>query len=1023
MKKQTGLKSLFWLTFAMPLRIMQHKKTLRGFSLIEILISLIIISLLIAAFTPIITKKLKASDISIGSFGSGSNINMTLERQVTKEDCDKYDAIFIPAAMNGGVRNLCVTKYNMGDNDLPLAKSVKKLDAANSCSEKDKGNCCWGGTTSTACGNSGNGDSDYSGCNRTVCQFQAANASCAAYAPNDENEGSWRLPSQEEINNWAGNLANLNNNKGKEGLQLCDYSSSNNGAVQCYINQGKCQTGTSSSDCLPNRIWSMTMLLADTHFSDGIDGGAFNGGGNIADAAGLSARCVLDSIAVDVSELPNGGGIKDPTTDPFYGEPKDQADCDKIVAIFIDKKMSGANRNICVSKYNVGDAGPDGFGPPVPDSFKQYIMNVSQSCTYAGSCCWKGKTTSTCGITGNAGANYSGCNRTVCQYNAANAACRQYNAFGATAVGAWRLPTSAELSVWWQHMNVLNNNKGANGLQFCTHGSVAGYVQCSYVASCFGSGSYDAYGSSTNYCMPSLNWTSTPTVVYKTEGGATATNLYAVASARCVYDGITKANNYEEDLSDYDDSNAPKDEPKSQADCDKLTAIFIHKKYAGGGRNICISKYNVGDSGPSGKGPTLPSAYSGYIVNAGQSCPYSGFCCWRGATSSPCSMTGNAGADYSGCNRTVCQFNAANEACRSWTANGKTPAGAWRLPSQNEFNSMFRYLDIINNNRGKDGLQLCTHGTSASGSVPCSYLQSCIGSGSYDAYGSSTNYCMPSLNWTSTPTVVYKTEGGATATNLYAVASARCVYDGATKANNYEEDLSNYDDSNAPTDEPKSQADCDKLTAIFVHKKYAGSTRNICISKYNVGDSGPSGSGPVITAEYQQYIKGVGQSCNKSGSCCWRGATSSPCSMTGNAGADYSGCNRTVCQYNAANAACRSWTANGKTPAGYWRLPLETELNSMFNYLNIINNNRGKDGLQLCSHGISTIGTTPCSYVASCFGSGSYSAYGSSTNYCMPSLNWTSTPTVVYKTEGGATATNLYAVASARCVYDGSKTE
>ena len=137
----------------------QNRVSFGAFSLIELLISLIIISLLVAAFTPIITKKLKASDISIGSFGSGSNVNITLERQVTKEDCDKYDALFIPAAMNGGTRNLCVTKYNMGDNELPLADSVKKLNAGSTCSDNES--CCWSGATSSPCTNGKNGDSDY----------------------------------------------------------------------------------------------------------------------------------------------------------------------------------------------------------------------------------------------------------------------------------------------------------------------------------------------------------------------------------------------------------------------------------------------------------------------------------------------------------------------------------------------------------------------------------------------------------------------------------------------------------------------------------------------------------------------------------------------------------------------------------------------------------------------------------------------------------------------------------------------
>ena len=47
------------------------KILLRAFSLVELMISLITISVIIAAMTPIITKKLSASRVAVGSFGGG----------------------------------------------------------------------------------------------------------------------------------------------------------------------------------------------------------------------------------------------------------------------------------------------------------------------------------------------------------------------------------------------------------------------------------------------------------------------------------------------------------------------------------------------------------------------------------------------------------------------------------------------------------------------------------------------------------------------------------------------------------------------------------------------------------------------------------------------------------------------------------------------------------------------------------------------------------------------------------------
>ncbi len=985
------------------------KRSYKGseaFSLIEILISLIIISLLVAAFTPIITKKLKASDISIGSFGSGSNVNMTLERQVTKEDCDKYDALFIPAAMNGGTRNLCVTKYNMGDNGLPLADSVKKLSVGNTCADKDKGNCCWNGKTAGICGNTGNGDSDYSGCNRTVCQWSAANASCASFAPNDENEGRWRLPNRDEAKNWSGSLLNLNTNKGKGGLQLCDKETSINGAVQCYPNNNQCTTaGFSDTMCRPHRAWTMTPDEDKNYYEYTLDTGKLLDTNAPFETAN-SVRCVLDSIAVDISELPGGSGIKDPTVDPFYGEPKNQEDCDKIVAIFIDKKMSGANRNICVSKYNVGDAGPDGFGPPIPESYEQYTLNAGQTCTHSGGCCWKGKTASTCGLDGNQGANYSGCNRTVCQYNVANAACRAYNAFGATAVGAWRLPKNSEFSAWAQNGSLLSPNKGEDGLQLCTESVTAGYVQCYFSQSC--------PGASDSYCLPGRLWSSTETIAntYATLNSAFQAGKEAynrTGSARCVYDGITKADNFTEDLDDYDDSNAPKDEPKSQADCDKLTAIFVHKKYAGGERNLCVSKYNVGDVGPSGSGPSIPSSYSNYTLNTGQKCTYPGYCCWKGSTAATCGIGGNAGANYSGCNRTVCQWQAANESCLSWTAGGKTQAGAWRLPTLAELAAMGNYQNIVNNDRGKDGLQLCTEDT-VNGYVRCYFNKNCT--------GASEDYCLPARLWTSTQTstgIYAKIQNNFTTVNesQLRTGSARCVYDGTVRT---VEEVKDYDESGASDNEPKNQADCDKFVALFIHKKYSGNSRNICVSKYNVGDVGPSGAGPNIPDTYKQYLLSTGTNCPKAGYCCWKGTTAAACGIIGNAGTNYGGCSRTVCQWKIADAACKAYTANGKTPAGYWRLPNSYELASWGTHQDIVNNNRGINGLQLCTESIIG-GFVQCMYNTGCT--------GASSNYCLPGRLWseTSVGSSTYSSiqNNFQTISEAYNRAlSARCIYDGT---
>src|SRR5699024_2984305 len=67
--------------------------------------------------------------------------------------------------------------------------------------------------------------------------------------------------------------------------------------------------------------------------------------------------------------------------------------------------------------------------------------------------------------------------------------------------------------------------------------------------------------------------------------------------------------------------------PTSQADCDPFNALFIPAAYNGsGGKNTCVTKYNVGDT----NGPTIASSTT--TVTAGIYPCSANECCWRGTT-------------------------------------------------------------------------------------------------------------------------------------------------------------------------------------------------------------------------------------------------------------------------------------------------------------------------------------------------------------------------------------------------------
>ncbi len=510
----------------------------RGFSLIELLITLIIISLLIGAFSPIITKKLKASDVAVGNF-NGNSSNALITREVTEEDCKKFKAVFIPKEKSDGIRNICVSKYNVGDNigkgGVPFASRVKKVPIGQTCTQA--GNCCWQGKTAAACTD----DTNYSGCNRTVCQWSAANASCQSYAPIGTKAGNWRLPNENELIGWA-KSGNIN----ETGLQLCAADSDSVAilGISCHYAENQCLKNPydfQNFNCHPYMLFSNSFSAQYTkynhsnniaHFILSFESGDFlSQSYNRPDSMAASARCVLD-------EITDHGPIREPDDNednkPFAGEPKDQADCDKLTAIFIDKLMSGAKRNICVSKYNVGDIGPDGSGPNIPEEFKRYVIGAGQSCPSQGYCCWMGKTARSCSTDGNNGANYSGCNRTICQWNVANEACKQYSAFGATKAGAWRLPKTYELEVWLQNLDKLDNNKGSDGLQLCTKNNRNGFILCSPIGN-YSSSIPDGYSRPYNLLsnLATVNLYLGDSHIVE----ATYSENFS-ASARCVYDGL-----------------------------------------------------------------------------------------------------------------------------------------------------------------------------------------------------------------------------------------------------------------------------------------------------------------------------------------------------------------------------------------------------------------------------------------------------------------------------------------------------
>ena len=247
--------------------------------------------------------------IGSGAGGGGASWAESSGGPQSQSDCDPFNALYIPAAYNGtGGKNLCVTKYNVGDTNGPtIASSVTTVYADGAtCSANE---CCWKGTTASPCTASGSWSghtTSYSGCNRTACNWYAANSSCQAWAPGGTKAGDWRLPTSNEMEGWANNISKVSTYLGSDGLQLCDNSSSSYGSVRCDFYNSRCY-GAYADYCYPYFVWSATPDGGGYYYYYLINGSLY-GPNNDYPRYANSARCVLESGLGSNTALSGGGG-------------------------------------------------------------------------------------------------------------------------------------------------------------------------------------------------------------------------------------------------------------------------------------------------------------------------------------------------------------------------------------------------------------------------------------------------------------------------------------------------------------------------------------------------------------------------------------------------------------------------------------------------------------------------------------------------------------------------------------------
>ena len=486
-------------------------KTLKAFSLIELTISLITISCIMAAFAPIITKKLKISS-------SSSSPISTVKPECSKfsEDCKLCDS------------NSClICNKNCNENEYKNISSCecepctnrgeKCLTCnANKCTKCDTG---YGITKEGGCEICNKGyysDKTCKPCPTGQYQNQEAKTSCincpAGKYQDEEGQSLCK-------NSPSGSYVN---SQGATNYTPCPTGQYQNqeaktSCINCPAGKYQDEEGQTLCKTCPAGKWSEEKATSCTNC---LAGYKCDGSGTITICqrgyyAPLgSSTCSLCPIgttsskgSASCSSCPVGttssAGAASCTSCSTLFEnctqcsPTECTACADNYELNNGKcELSGCPANtievdtgiskLCVTQYNMGDKTEF----PVNVSGVK-VVSTGTNCS-ANACCWQGKTGDPCDSNNG---DYSGCNRTVCTYYAAKIICNNLNYGGRS----WRLPTRDEIPLFFP--STYSINIGTSGLMLCDDEPGYGSAQCSGHNVC--SGSY------TGKCYAREVWSST----------------------------------------------------------------------------------------------------------------------------------------------------------------------------------------------------------------------------------------------------------------------------------------------------------------------------------------------------------------------------------------------------------------------------------------------------------------------------------------------------------------------------------
>ena len=730
-------------------------KTLKAFSLIELMISLVTMSCILAAFSPIISKKLKTSNSTISSLGMKSQCSkISPDCKLCNSTKCLVCSIVCPNNHYKDTNSCTCIPCSTLTSDCTRCSSEKCLsctsgygyyNSSNTCVPCEKGYYSDGTKECMPCPEGKYQDElSQSTCKETPIGNYSDSQASTSYTPCPAGTYQNKLSQKECISCPVGQYQN------KTGQIVCK---------DCP--EGKYQDETNSTQCKSCEANNWSEAGSDTCYvcSDDKPCGWIGSG---SESSGVckanqfkptgSTECVDCDVVYPHCETCGENGCV--TCKQYYVLTNGQCKLDSCPIYTV--KITTGGKDLCVTQYNMGD-------------FSDFSINVSGVTVVATrticssiACCWQGDTTVVCSTSNG---DYSGCDRAQCNQYAAEIICDNLNYGGLS----WRLPTSDELAGF--NPDIYSKGIGNNGLMLCDYNptdSSSAECLCAAYSAC-----------NNRDCAPNTIWSAT---IFNNSNNAYAYSLYkgvwsqetdiyrnSAASVRCVSEpGVaTCADKFGAGCTSC-----------TSGSCSACTSGYILKNgkcevptfpdytvlVESNGKKLYVTQYNMGDK------TVFPVNISGVTVVGTYYTECSdNACCWYGETTRDCD---SINGDYGGCNRTVCTQYAAEIICNNLNYGGRS----WRLSTKDELAGL--NLATYSRNKGTSGLMFCDR-YSGYGSAYCGIGSSyCEG-----AYNSSySDGCDICYVWSSTysGSYVYRQELRRGYWNSWteskrAAASVRCV--------------------------------------------------------------------------------------------------------------------------------------------------------------------------------------------------------------------------------------------------------